>query len=267
MFSVTIPVYNHSRYLLDGVLSALRSPLVSEVLLVDDGSSDDSAETIWHLCENNPDRVRGLSLDRASNLGAPRRLNQLINEASCDWIAILNSDDIFTPGRFEALYSSLKRSNFDFAWGHLIIIDENGRATGTKRGVLEPEYPFPERVDVNAKLAKNELTDLLANQNVIATTSNMVFTKRLHDLVGGFADYRYVHDWDFALRASAVGNTLFTPQFLTGYRIHGKNTISEENRDIRTEVQHLFQRFTADFPEVASSRSFRLGLNGNQYID
>ena len=39
MFSVVIPVFNHERYLAECVLSAVRSPLVEEVLLLDDGSS------------------------------------------------------------------------------------------------------------------------------------------------------------------------------------------------------------------------------------
>jgi glycosyltransferase involved in cell wall biosynthesis len=49
MFSVLIPVFNHERYVRQAVLSAARSPLVSEVLLLDDGSADGSYEIVRQL--------------------------------------------------------------------------------------------------------------------------------------------------------------------------------------------------------------------------
>lgn len=267
MFSVVVPVYNHSAFLQEGVVSALRSHLVNEVLLVDDGSSDDSSKEIWRLCESNPGRVINLTPSRSENIGAPERLNQLVSEASSEWIAVLNSDDTFVPGRFEILHSLLRRSKAEFAWGHLLIMDEAGTVIGTKRGALEPEYPFPASFDVHDKLASNELVDLLANQNLIATTSNMVFTKHLHDKIGGFSDYRYVHDWDFALRAAVQGETLSTPQFLTCYRVHASNTISESTTDTAREVQRLFSAFCKEFPTVAARPTFQRALEANQYVN
>ena len=44
MFSVVIPVYNHAAFLRETVCSALQSPLATEVLLLDDGSTDGSRE-------------------------------------------------------------------------------------------------------------------------------------------------------------------------------------------------------------------------------
>lgn len=266
MFSVVVPVYNHSRYLQEGVVSALRSSLVNEVLLVDDGSSDDSAKEIWRLCESNPGRVVNLTPRNPENHGAPARLNQLVHEANSDWIAVLNSDDSFVPGRFDVLHSLLRRTKAEFAWGHLLVMDESGSVTGTKRGALEPEYPYPKSFNVNECLANNELANLLANQNIIATTSNMVFTKRLHEKIGGFSDYRYVHDWDFALRAAVLGETLFTPQFLTSYRAHGSNTISESTDHTNEEVRRIFHSFEDDFPEVSQSASFQRALRENQHF-
>jgi glycosyltransferase involved in cell wall biosynthesis len=43
MFSVLVPSFNHARYLAGGIVSALRSPLVTEILAVDDGSTDRSS--------------------------------------------------------------------------------------------------------------------------------------------------------------------------------------------------------------------------------
>src|SRR6516225_5728882 len=102
MFSVVVPSYNHHRFLVDAVMSALRSPLVTELLLVDDGSTDRSRELLPVLRNLDP-RVRILDEANTSNLGAHSRINQLVAAASAQWVSILNSDDLFASGRFEAI--------------------------------------------------------------------------------------------------------------------------------------------------------------------
>ena len=57
MFSVLIPVFNHSSFLHQAVESAVRDPLVGEVLLVDDGSRDGSQRVIQVLCQAYAGRV------------------------------------------------------------------------------------------------------------------------------------------------------------------------------------------------------------------
>ena len=49
MFSVLIPSFNHQSFLAECVLSALHSPLVSEILIIDDGSRDQSPELLCYL--------------------------------------------------------------------------------------------------------------------------------------------------------------------------------------------------------------------------
>src|SRR5215469_10829729 len=102
MFSVLIPSYNHRAYVADCVISAVRSPLVTEVLLVDDGSIDGSVELFDTLRRLSP-RVRILPSPPGENLGAHARLNQLVQAADNEWVAPLNSDDKLVPGRFEAV--------------------------------------------------------------------------------------------------------------------------------------------------------------------
>lgn len=266
MFSVVIPVYNHAAYLDAGVTSALRSPLVDQVLLVDDGSLDGSATVIRQLAMNHPDRVRDLTTPQDGNRGAHERLNQLVRAARTEWIAVLNSDDVFAAGRFELLRDRLRCSDANFACGQLLIVDGTGGVVGTKRGVEQPEFPFPSGLGIESLTRANRLTPLLANQNFIATTSNMVFTRTLFEATGGFKAYRYVHDWDFALRASVVGRCLYLTQFLTLYRNHGHNSIKTEKSLIRSEVRELFAEFQADHPDCSRDPEVAKALAGNRYL-
>ena len=267
MFSVVIPVFNHAPYVEVAVRSALRSGLVSEVLLVDDGSEDRSALEIARIASQNADRVRDLTRSGEGNRGAHVRLNQLVAEATQDWVAVLNSDDMFVSSRFELLSRRLARSDTEFAFGYLVIIDQFGRPIGTKRGVCEPEYPFPLGFGESDRIRRGEIDVTLANQNFIATTSNLVFKKGLAERVGGFSDFRYVHDWDFILRAALTTKGLCVPHFLSQYREHGRNTIHAPMLEIRREVQVMFGGLLRDFPDMLDRSGMREAIRGNAYLD
>jgi len=265
MFSVLVPSFNHAPYLTGGLVSALRSPLVTEILVVDDGSTDRSGEVLAQLAASWPDRVRELPGSGEENLGAARRLDQLVDAANQEWVAVLNSDDTFVAGRFEVLRRHCT-DDVDFLCGHLAIQDQNGHVFGTKRGVEEPEYPFPSGFDALAHLERGELLAPLANQNFVATSSNMVFRRSLHRRIGGFRDYRYTHDWDFALRAAAQGSCRALPHYLSIYRDHRSNTIHESKPATRAEVRSLFHDFIVDFPQLREDPEVRLALAGNRYL-
>jgi len=83
---------------------------------------------------------------------------------------------------------------------------------------------------------------LLANNHTIST-GNLTFRKTLWQQLGGFRDYRYNHDWDFALRASLVDEPLLMTQSLYDYRLHGSNTITESGEKARAEVVEVMKSF------------------------
>lgn len=257
MFSVIIPVYNHAGYILSAVASALVSPLVTEVLVCDDGSSDASADLLKTLARSDP-RVKDLTDNPPTNAGAHNRLNQLCRAATNEHLAVLNSDDHFVPGRFDLCRQLFRLHNPDLICGHLLIMSGDSSVFGTKRGVFQPEYPYPPSLDLDERLAAQDVLTLLASQNFVATTSNMVFTRSLFDRVGGFADYRYAHDYDFILRACILGKVHYTPHYLTTYRVHRTNTISESGSlsRVHAELRVIFQRLLADFPHLRTRPDF-----------
>jgi glycosyltransferase involved in cell wall biosynthesis len=267
MFSVIIPVYNHSPYLANAVTSALRSRLASEILLVDDASRDGSARLAARLAASRPDRIRDLTRPGECNRGAHARLNQLVEASSEEWIAVLNSDDAMLPGRLEAVERLCRGGESSFVCGHLLVADHTGRVIGTKRGSLDPEFPFPADFDPRAMLERRTLPHLLANQNIVATTSNMIFRKALHRDIGGFRALRYVHDWDFALRASAGGRATYLPHFLTLYRMHPSNTIKADFSEVAREVRSFMGDFVDEHPEFEGDPLFMSALQGNRYLE
>ena len=266
MFSVVIPIFNHERYLVECVLSAVRSPLVDEVLLLDDGSSDESAVLAKRLASGGLGKVRDVTPEGRGNRGAHHTLNELVEQASSEWIAVLNSDDAFTASRFELIARRLRYRSFDLAFGNVLVMDGEGYQLGGKRAMFDPQLPFPANFDVAKMAAARDWAPLLAHQNFLATTSNMVFRKTLFQRAGGFANLRYVHDWDFCLRAAMVGEVEYVPHALTTYRVHASNTIKEDSRRVDAEVRTMLDRLVQDFPALRDNEAFGEGLAANPYL-
>jgi glycosyltransferase involved in cell wall biosynthesis len=254
MFSVVIPIYNHAKFVGQAIWSALRCPLVTEILVVDDGSRDGSAEIAAGMARAHSGRVRDLTSPSGGNRGAHHRLNELVGLAQCDWVAVLNSDDAFVSGRFEAIVRDPEFPDCDFAFGNLLLMNERGALIGAKRGPLDTWEPFRSSFDLLRMLAERRFFELLSEQNYLITTSNMVFRKSLHARIGGFRPYRYVHDRDFALRAMLGGRGAYIQRFLTAYRMHARNTILESERKVIMETRSMLSSFQAEVSSFAENR-------------
>lgn len=100
MISVVIPVYNAAALVTRAVESAVTQAQVSEVLLVEDGSTDDSYRRCQELAVQWP-QVRLLENDARHNLGAAEARNRGWRAARSELIAFLDADDFYLPGRFD----------------------------------------------------------------------------------------------------------------------------------------------------------------------
>lgn len=98
--SVVIPIYNAGRFLHEAIESALLQPEVEEILLVNDGSTDNSPEVCARYQERHPARIRVLMHEGGLNHGAGETRNMGIRNARCAYIAFLDADDVYLPGRF-----------------------------------------------------------------------------------------------------------------------------------------------------------------------
>jgi glycosyltransferase involved in cell wall biosynthesis len=105
--SVIIPVYNRVTLIQESIASVLILEEVRELLIVDDGSKDGTFELCQHLCDLNP-KIKLLHHSGRRNKGVSASRNLGIEKATCEWIAFLDSDDVYLPERFK---ESAKRIN------------------------------------------------------------------------------------------------------------------------------------------------------------
>ena len=106
LVTVGIPFHNEGAYLREAIKSILRQTISDlEVLLIDDGSSDDSL-TVARQFTDDP-RVRVLS--DGVRRGLPARLNEVVEQARGDYVARMDGDDICHPSRFARELGLLER--------------------------------------------------------------------------------------------------------------------------------------------------------------
>ncbi len=122
MISVIIPAYNHEKFIGPAVESVLaQSWRDLELLVIDDGSTDRTAEVV-----KSYDDPR-LSYYYQENQDAYNTINRGLDMAKGEYIAILNSDDVYTTDRLDRLVEEQQRTGAACLFSDVIPIDDDGR--------------------------------------------------------------------------------------------------------------------------------------------
>ena len=121
--SVIMPVYNSSKYLNSSIESIQKQTLKDiEIICVDDGSTDDSLDILFDL--NN--EYGNIKIVFQENLGPGMARNTGIKNACGEYIAFLDSDDIFLDDfALEAMYDAGKSNDFNLVCANLKWIHQN----------------------------------------------------------------------------------------------------------------------------------------------
>lgn len=124
LLSVVVPSYNHAPFVQDCLRSALRQDIEDlEILVTDDGSTDGTAQRVAEMGEP---RIQLKALPQ--NGGACVALNDAIRRSRGRYIAVLNSDDLFLPGKLRRQLDFLRKSpDVGAVFGWPTFIDEQGQ--------------------------------------------------------------------------------------------------------------------------------------------
>ncbi|WHU91109.1 glycosyltransferase [Burkholderia vietnamiensis] len=247
-------MYNHQRYIEGALQSVLsQSSPADEIILIDDGSSDDGFDVASRLLAGVPHA----SVYRQENAGAHNTINRAIGLARGDYVAVLNSDDVFASEKLARCRELIQeRPGLELIAGRAGIMDDQGveQHTGVAIDWLARAYGF---------LSDTQLPQLaLLNENFAATTSNMVFSRTLWQAAGGFQPLRYCHDLDFLMYAFAYGSVYIDRDVKhILYRVHERNTIKEDLSKVRIEIAAVIaQALAMSGPRIFSARLDRTDL-------
>jgi glycosyltransferase involved in cell wall biosynthesis len=219
--SVIIPAYNHERFVGQAIESVLRQSYEHlELIVINDGSTDTTGSVVQAFDDSR------LLYVHQENQDAYNALNRGLSMVTGDFVAILNSDDVYTTNRLDRLLEVQKNTGAQCLFTDVIPIDAEGQE------FIDPAFGWNiwHRKNRDFFLQCNDLYTAFLKGNFMVTTSNLFLTKEAADRVGTFCSLRYLHDYDYIFRVMLTfpGQVHYLhEERLLYYRIHGGNTLSE----------------------------------------
>jgi len=217
--SVVMPVHNAAPFVEVAVRSALASDLRElEVIVVDDGSEDDSAGIVAAISDPR------VVLLRTSASGGPSRPRNIgIARARAPYVAFLDADDSLRPDKLSAAVAALeKHPRAGFAFANFESIDESG---GLIRDSFLSGYEAlatltgaPSDRDWHL-IPQQQLARALVSENFIGT-SGVVARTALISQVGAFDErFKYSEDRDLWFRFAHACDALYWNRVGHSYRV------------------------------------------------
>lgn len=226
--SVLIPSYNHAKYLKKAIDSVLNQTFQDfELIIMDDCSTDNSKKII-----NSYKDVRIKKYFSDSNQGAVENLNKLIDLASCEYIAILNSDDYWELDKLQKQFDYMEK-NTDiaacFTWAD--FVDEFENTIFDKN-----EQPMDLFTKTN-KSREKWFKSFFDNGNCLCHPSVLIRSS-VYQEIGKYKNiYRQLPDFEMWIRLIKKYNIYILEENLTHFRIvtsGNKNSsfLSDDNKNL-----------------------------------
>lgn len=233
--SVVVPCYNGMPYLPQSLDSALAQTHRSlEIIVVDDGSRDDSAACVQGYIQRFPDR--GLRLIQQANAGEPAARNAGIRASQGAWVAMLDTDDWWEPAKLEKQLATAS------AMGEDCVLVHTGVMGHLPDGRLSPSPLTTARV--------GRCTAALLGNGSIGHPSILVRRQALERIGGYDISFKQACDIDLYFRLSAVGSFAYVPEHLLHYRYHERQMSASQVRQVGYHHRAVRQFFQAH-PEMA----------------
>ncbi len=122
LVSIIMPSWNTARWISQSIQSVLNQTYKNwELIIVDDCSSDNTDEVVGAIKDK---RIRYFKNE--TNCGAALTRNRALREAKGEWIAFLDSDDLWAPQKLEKMVAFMQGNNYSFAYHKYEKIDEEG---------------------------------------------------------------------------------------------------------------------------------------------
>jgi alpha-1,3-rhamnosyltransferase len=211
LVSVVIPSYNHAQFLSEAINSVLgQSETNLELIIIDDGSSDNSVEIIEKLISKYPER--NITCIARDNLGLCRTLNEGLRLVKGKYFAYLGSDDRWHPDRLKLQLAVLEDSGADVA------------ACYCDCDIIDSEGNFLNRAGAMFKYRAGDIYSEILWGRFMPMSPTGIFRTEVVRVVGGFDESHAVEDKDLWLRIAREHLIAYVDEPLASWRVHGSNT-------------------------------------------
>jgi glycosyltransferase involved in cell wall biosynthesis len=246
LVTVVIPTYNRLALVQQAIASVVAQTYVHwELIVADDGSDDGTCETIISM---NDSRIKVLELPHSGNIALLR--NSAVKAGSGEWLAFLDSDDVWIPQKLELQLFFLLQNRKHWGYGGYELMNKDMGRIPDKAGIYRP---------ISGWIIK-EVLATEASVNI----GTLMLQRTLFEEVGGFnedAELLYREDYELVIRLALKSEALAMPDLLMRVREHeGRATNAFEYGHDRTAA--VYDHFIRTCPEkqlakIASRRMAR----------
>jgi len=209
LVSIIIPVYNTEKYIKETILSVINQSYQDwELIIIDDGSTDGSAEIIQAIDDK---RVKYYYQQNASQAVAR---NRGIKLAKGEFIAFLDADDLWEPSKLERQLGLFDNGKVGLTYTNCSTIDSSSSI---------------QEADCETNFYKGNVYETIISGNIVSNSSVIVRSEILSSNELWFRERRKgVEDWDLWIRIAKVTEFDYIQDSLLKYRVHPDNTSSDE---------------------------------------
>ncbi len=225
--SVIMPTYNSSGYIIrtmDTIYQQTRLP--DEVIIVDDGSEDNTVKIVQNYIDRHKDVIKNIKIFTQKNQGAAAARNYCIKNVTSEWVAFLDSDDIWDKRKLEAVERVIVEHP------EITVIAHDEYAVNEKdlsdRKLCELHKNYNPREDLFLQLYRGNFL----------STSCMTIRKDILEQAGGFDDsLRSAQDYDLWIRVGKYGKLYYIEEPLETYVTRPGNISSNVYRRYECELK------------------------------
>lgn len=238
--SVITPTYNRENYIAEAISSVLSQKFSQfELIVVNDGSTDHTKLEVEPFLTD--ERVRYFYQNNQGQSGAR---NFALGQAAGDYIAFLDSDDLWCPDKLEKQLAVFEAyPDIDIVHGDEALIDESGAIISLK----------------NMKRYSGHITRQLLADNSVSITTALV-KRHCFDEMGGFdTSIGVADDYELWLRFSARYRFHYEPGIVASYRVMADQISSDKHRRFAAN-ELIIKRFLEQYGDVLAPAERRWGL-------
>lgn len=231
--SVIIPAYNAEQYIEKSIQSALKQPEVYEVVVIDDGSSDDTLK-LSRLIQKTNSKVKIYNHKNGANKGRSASRNLGVNRAICNYIAFLDADDYYLANRFTNDKSIFEGSeNIDGVYNAIGVHFYRRTSESEKKNLL--------LTTISRKIEPEQLFDvLMSGKDGYFSIDGLTIKQSVFNEVGYFNEGLCVSEdteffYKLALKCTLVGGLLNKPVAMRG--VHENNVFNNKGLYSKNEIK------------------------------
>ena len=237
LVTVVIPVYNHERFVAESIQSVIDQDYGNiELLIINDGSKDNSHEVIIGFEEKCKSRFKRFEYRNRGNKGLSATLNEMVEWAKGKYFSAIASDDILAVDKISLLTEKLENldESYAVAFGDAIFIDDNsnevyinyitGEYVTKEKGSKSFLDYFTRKRDFNYKDEKDFGSfKTLLEGNYLPAMSAVIKLEQIKE-VDAWTSGNTIEDWEMWLKLSKKYKFAYVDKSVALYRWHENNS-------------------------------------------